>query len=71
MNYRWWSGGNGTGGIYETTTEPDGEKVFGTFAGARTALAGHLGQEAMTWAEAYRDAKRLRLADMKGGEVSL
>jgi hypothetical protein len=71
MNYRWWSGSNATGGIAETRDPVDHERVFGTFAGARKALADHLGQEAMMWAEGYRNAKGLRLSDMAGGEVAL
>jgi len=71
VNYRWWAGGNGAGGIYETATAADGKKVFATFSEARRALADHLGEEARVWTDARYFALRLRKSGMKDGEVAL
>ena len=70
LNYQWWAV-NRDGGVYETPRAVDGELTFATFTEARQALGDHFAAIAMQYDTARYLARKLRKADMKGGEITL
>jgi hypothetical protein len=71
-NYKWWADDrNFGGGVYETPEALEENFVYATFAEARQALGDHFAAVAAQYETARYLARKLRKADMKGGEITL
>lgn len=70
VNYQWWAQGL-SGGIRETSDEPDGREVFATFTEARQALGDWFSQMTFCYGAARRFAREIRKSDLKDGRTAI
>lgn len=70
VSYQWWAEGL-SGGIRETSEEPDGREVFATFTEAREALGNWFSRMSYHYGTARKFAREIRKADLRDGRVAV